>query len=58
MTDKITFAEYVAECLQLVRDGMIMESEMAVKIAAAANGEISSVAKPTSDYEALGLEPQ
>jgi hypothetical protein len=36
---------------------MIMESEMATKIVAAANGEMSFCAKPTSDYEGLGIDP-
>jgi hypothetical protein len=52
----ITFTQYVAECLQHVQDGLIMESEMAAKIAAAANGEMSFCAKPTSDHKALGLD--
>jgi hypothetical protein len=53
----ISFQEYVAETLQHCKDGLIMESEMASKIIAAAEGEISFVAKPTSLYEALGIDP-
>ena len=52
----ITFTEHVAECLRHCQDGLIMESEMARKIAVGASGELNWVAKPTSDYEALGLD--
>jgi hypothetical protein len=52
---QISFVEYVAECLSHCQDGLIMESEMAAKIASAAKGETVFVDPPTNDTEELGL---
>lgn len=54
---KISFSQYVAECLQLVQDGMITEREMANKIRVAAWEGMSGVELPTHDTGELGIEP-
>jgi hypothetical protein len=52
---QISFTDYVADCLQHCRDGLIMESELATKIATAAKGEIAFVDQPTNDTDEIGI---
>lgn len=55
MTGKISFSQYVAEVLQQTTDGLITETEMALKIKQASWEGMSGVELPTNDTGEIGI---